>query len=504
MKRKNPLLQSVLPALLILFLFTAFLPLPVLAEESWPAGPEITAEGAILIDADTGTVLYEKNANRVYYPASTTKLLTALIAYEELELSDMVAFSEEAVHSVPADGSSIRIDTGESLSVEDTLYAVLTASANECANAIGEKISGSISAFGEKMTARAEELGCRHTHFVNPTGLYEDNHYTTPSDLSLIARAFFDVPLLTKMSGTLRYHIPPSATQPDDIWINNHNILINGELPIDATILGGKTGYTEAARASLVTCAEKDGLRLICVVMKAESPNQYHDTATLLNYGFANFYRGTIQGVTSQTPSSTPAFLESGATLLGAPVNTLSVTGGESIVLPKDADPADMQTTVIYRKTPEIVDDTDGRTAVIADILYSYNDRTVGQAELLSTKNQVVTIDPYSPDEGESASPLHPAATMPVKTEPEGRLTKFFSRYWELQNNTYYVNLPVLLRDLLILILALTAVLFLIAFLRSFNYGGRFFSRRMRWRFSRKKNRAGEIVYRDHRDSDVS
>lgn len=503
MKLRHFLCKSACTFILFLFLLSLTLPLQTLAAEDWPQAPDISAEGAILIDADTGTVLYEKNSNRVYYPASTTKLLTALVAYEQLDLGDTVSFSEEAVHSVPADGSSIRIDTGETLSVEDTLYAVLTASANECANALGEKISGSVPAFGEVMTARAKELGCRHTRFVNPTGLYEDDHYTTPYDLSLIARAFFDVPLLAKMSGTVRYHIAPSSTQPDDIWINNHNMLINGELPIDATVIGGKTGFTNVARASLVTCAEKDGLRLISVVMKAESPNQYLDSATLLNFGFANFYRGTLPGGSSETVSRTPDFLQSGSPLLGAPVNTLSVSGGESIVLPKGAELSELTTDVVYRTNPEIVDDTNGRTAVIADITYSYHDVAVGRAKLLSTRNQVVTIDPYATAE-EDGSSLQQAATMPVKEEPEGRLAKFFSRYAELQNSTYYVNLPVLLRDLMVLFLALALLLFLIGFLRSFSYGERFFSSRMKWRLSKKKNKAGEIVYRDYRDKDVS
>ena len=503
MKLRRFLCKLVCTFSLLLFLSGLSLPLRVFAEEDWPKAPDITAEGAILIDADTGTVLYEKNSTRVYYPASTTKLLTALVAYEQLDLGDTVSFSEEAVHSVPADGSSIRIDTGETLTVEDTLYAVLTASANECANALGEKISGSIAGFGEVMTARAKELGCKHTRFLNPTGLFEDNHYTTPYDLSLIARAFFDVPLLAKMSGTVRYHIPPSPTQPDDIWINNHNMLINGELPIDATVIGGKTGFTIAARASLVTCAEKDGLRLISVVMKAESPNQYHDSATLLNYGFANFYRGTLPGGTSDTTSESPAFLQSGAPLLGAPVNTLSVTGGESIVLPKGAELSELTTKVVYRANPEIVDDTDGRTAVIADITYSYHDVAVGSAKLLSTKNQVVTIDPYATAEEDSSS-LQQTVPMPVKEEPEGRIAKFFGRYAELQNSTYYVNLPVLLRDLTVLFLILALLLMLIGFLRSFSYGERFFSSRMKWRLSKKKNKAGEIVYRDYRDKDVS
>ena len=426
----------------------------------WPTPPEIGAEGAILLDADTGVVLYEKNADRILYPASTTKLLTSLIAYESLELNDTVPFSHEAVYSVPPDGSSISMGEGETISVEQTLYAILTASANECANAIGEKISGSIPAFGETMTARARELGCTNSHFVNPSGLFEEDHYTTPRDLSRIARAFFDVPLLASMSGTVTYRIPPSATQPDDIWIRNHNVIINGELPVDAHIIGGKTGFTNVARASLVTCAERDGLRLISVVMKAESPGQYNDTATLLHYGFDHFVRRNLDQMSSEGLVARPAFLQSGATLLGSPVNTLSVSAGWQ-VLPREADPEEIDVEVTYRERPEIVDRSEGRTGVIADISYLYRGLPVGSAQLLSTKNPVVTIEPLAEEE-ETA-----AASSAGKPSFRSRI---LSRYGVLQNDTYYVRLPLVLRDVSIAAVLLAALFFGVAYLRTFNF----------------------------------
>ena len=161
-----------------------------IADPAWPVPPEIAAETAVLMDADTGMILYGKEMHRRMYPASTTKLLTCLIAAERLDLSDTITFSEEAVHSVPADGSKIGMDTGETITVEQALYGIMVGSANEVANAVAEKVSGSMEAFADLMNERAAELGCTDSHFVNAHGYHDDNHYTSAHDLAKIACAF--------------------------------------------------------------------------------------------------------------------------------------------------------------------------------------------------------------------------------------------------------------------------------------------------------------------------
>ena len=254
----------------------------------WPEGPYVSAEAAVVMEASTGTVLYAKNMHEKLYPASTTKLLTTLIAYEELPEDAVITVSPSAVDSVPWDGSNIGLDAGEYLGLEDMIYGVMVASANEGANALGEAVSGSAEAFAARMNEYAASLGCTDTHFVTASGLHEDDHYTSAYDLALIGRRYFSHELLTSAAGAANYHIPPSAGQPDDILISSTNWFSTGKA-VCTGFIGGKTGYTDHARSCLVTCAEKNGVRLICAVLREETPSQYNDTAALIDYGFDAF-----------------------------------------------------------------------------------------------------------------------------------------------------------------------------------------------------------------------
>ena len=157
----------------------------------WPQGPDITAQAAIVMEANTGTILYAKNIHEELYPASTTKIMTCLLAVENAGLSDIITFSDEAVFSVPKGGSNIGMDVGQSITLEQALYGIMVGSANEVANAVGEHVGGSISSFVRLMNERARELGCTNTHFANTNGLQADDHYTSAYDLALISRAFF-------------------------------------------------------------------------------------------------------------------------------------------------------------------------------------------------------------------------------------------------------------------------------------------------------------------------
>lgn len=255
--------------------------------------PSVEAESAILMDADTGIILYEKNIHARQYPASITKVMTALLAQENCEMDEEITFSHNAVYTIERGSSNIGIDENETLSVEDALYALLLASANEVANGIAEHVSGSVEAFADLMNERARQIGCEDTNFVNPHGLPEDNHYTSAYDMALIAREFFSYDNLCTISGTAFYHISATATQPDEIDLGNHNKMLTGtnrgSKYYYEGLVGGKTGYTDLARQTLVSCAERDGLRLICVVMKDESPSQYKDSAALYDYGFDNY-----------------------------------------------------------------------------------------------------------------------------------------------------------------------------------------------------------------------
>lgn len=255
--------------------------------------PAVVAEGAILMDIDTGVILYEKNIHEKYYPASITKLLTCLVAWENSELTDIVTFSHQAVFGIERGSSHIGIEEGEQLTMKDCYYAALLTSANEVSAGMAEHIGGSIEGFAEMMNEKVAELGGTDSHFVNANGLHDDNHYTSPYDMALIAQAFAKNDTLLEMSGTVYYHIDATPTQPDDIPLRNHHRMLPGcqlsrTRPYEYTI-GGKTGFTTAALNTLVTFAEKDGHRLVCVVLKDTYPQHYTDTLSLFEYGFACF-----------------------------------------------------------------------------------------------------------------------------------------------------------------------------------------------------------------------
>lgn len=316
---------------------------------NWPQGPIVGAESAILIDADTGVILYEKNVHAKQYPASTTKILTCLIASEMCENDEVVTFSRSAVFDTPRDSNNIAIDVGESLTIEECLQAILIRSANECAFAVAEHITGSDwQSFADIMNNRAAELGCVDSHFVNPNGLPDDNHYTSAYDLAQIGRAFFANQELCDITMTPRLHIYPSANQPDEIIENSTVLILPGKTYGYEYLVGAKTGYTDAARSCLVSCAEKDGMRLICVVMRDEAPNQYLDTINLFDYGFSNFYTANISETETKYNISTTGSFYSGVDVLGNSTPILALNTEDCIVVPRTVDFSDLTSEITY------------------------------------------------------------------------------------------------------------------------------------------------------------
>ena len=315
-----------------------------LSDTDWPLAPDINAECAVLMEAGSGTILYDKNMHQRMYPASTTKILTCLLAVENSALNETVSFSYQAVHSVPADGSSIGMDAGESLPMEQCIYGILVGSANEAANAVAEHVAGSIPAFVQKMNEKAKELGCRDSHFMNPNGLHNPDHYTSCYDLATIGRAFFSNDFLCRAANIPRYHFTPSAHQPDDFYLNNKNQLVTGQVKCEG-IVGGKTGYTSQAGETLVSCAERNGMKLICVVMKDGSPDQFLDSAKLFEYGFRNFTKTDLkENPSSILPDSAP-FLSSDYSVFPRSSGTLSVSDNSCVILPNGASFSDVSGT---------------------------------------------------------------------------------------------------------------------------------------------------------------
>ena len=263
--------------------------------EGWPQGPKIEGESAILVDMVTGAVLYSKNADKVQYPASITKIMTSLLVAEHLNMKDKIVMSQSAAYGITiSDSSSIYADTGEEFTTEQAMMAVMLQSANEMTLALAEETSGSVKKFVELMNLKAKQLGCTGTHFNNPNGLPDELHYTTASDMAKIARAAWYNPTFRKYTTTTYYEIPPTNKFAETRYLLNHHKMMKGNTYAYEGVMGGKTGYTDAAGNTLVTYAKRGNMRLVSVVMKSIN-GAYADTAALLDYGFNNFTRTAVK-----------------------------------------------------------------------------------------------------------------------------------------------------------------------------------------------------------------
>jgi len=273
---------------ILLISLTLALPLPIIAEPS--ASPRVSAKSAILIEAAEGDVLYAKNEHERMGMASTTKIMTALVVSESLPCDKIISIPKEAVN---IEGSSVYLCEGELLSVEQLLYALLLASANDAATALAIETSGSIEAFAEKMNAKARELGLCDTHFTNPHGLYDESHYTTAYDLALIARAALQNETVRRIAGSKKAQIPQGVTsaEPQGLatrYLQNHNKMLR----LYDGAIGLKTGFTKKTGRCLVSAAERDGLCLISVTLNA--PDDWNDHMGMLDYGFSLYERVTF------------------------------------------------------------------------------------------------------------------------------------------------------------------------------------------------------------------
>ena len=278
---------------------------------NWPQGPAIYAESGILVDLDTQEILYSKNIDKQLYPASITKVMTTLVAIESSSPEEPVTFSQHALDSIEWDSSNIGCRLNETLTMEQCWYAMMLNSANEVCCGVAEHISGSIEAFVEKMNQKAAELGCTNTHFTNPHGLNDPEHYTTPKDMALIARAAFQNEVVRTVASTRTYSLPATKKNPSGLTVTmGHKMLNPNDSRYYEGIIGGKTGYTSKAGNTLVTAAERNGVRMIAVVMKSRSTH-YVDTKAMLDYGFELAKAGALE--TNQTGGQNAGSSQTGA-----------------------------------------------------------------------------------------------------------------------------------------------------------------------------------------------
>jgi D-alanyl-D-alanine carboxypeptidase len=349
---------------LMLIMLIQLLTVPVLADDGGTSTgdltesdqPSVTAKSAILMDANSGEILYSKNINKKQYPASITKIMTTLVAIENCEsLYETVTYSENAINSIEPGSSQIYIEPGEKLSLEESLYAIMLESANEACNGVAEHIGGSIEGFVEMMNAKAEELGCKNTHFMNPNGLHNDDHYVTAYDMALITKAALENDTFRKIASTVSYTIPVTnkCKQQRPLW--NHHKMVKRTNYVYDGVEGGKTGFTVKARNTLVTWCKRGNLELIAVTLRDNGYETYTDTKKLFQYGYKNFKAySPLKTKTYNTfdSDSTDTMIQA-ANILSPYQITIDGDTNYSIITNKNTDLSNLDMTYSYNKVKD-------------------------------------------------------------------------------------------------------------------------------------------------------
>ncbi len=256
--------------------------------------PATGCKAVYVAEPTTGKIIYEKNAHEVMYPASTTKILTALLVMENCKMTDTAVVSKNAIEIVPAGYSNANLQVGESLSIKDLLYALLVPSANEAANVLAEHVSGSVEAFADLCNNRAKELGCENLHFVNPNGIHDDNHVCTAYDLYLIAKECQKYDMFNEIVKTKTYTLPMTDIYPSKRTLKTTNDLLLSGTYYYANCTGIKTGTTTPAGQCLVASSTYNGLNLISVVLGGGTnakglAERFYDTKQMFEYTYDNY-----------------------------------------------------------------------------------------------------------------------------------------------------------------------------------------------------------------------
>lgn len=349
------------------------------ARPDWPSDTGIEAEAGAVMDVDTGTMLFGQNSHVEYYPASITKILTAIVVLEHADLTDTVTYSDKAMNSVEADsGNKLSLVAGDTMTVEDCLYALLLASVNQAANALAEHVAGSIPDFVDMMNAKIAELGCTESHFANPSGLNNDDQVVTAFDMTKIAAAAYSNPKLLEISSAKSWKVGATTNNPDGVSVRNEHRLViteDTESPYYCPeAVAGKTGYLLKAGNTLVTYGEKDGRRVVSVILKG-SPRQYFvDGKNLLQFGLNRFQNVDIAENETRYVTGDDQVDVNGTSY--AP-SDLAVQAGKKITLPKDASFADAELSLgaVPDGAPE---------GTVGVLNYIYNERKIGSAYLMT------------------------------------------------------------------------------------------------------------------------
>ena len=263
---------------------------------------ELASQTAVLMDADTGVVLYEKNMHDTMYPASITKIMTAMLAVQHLEPEQVLTVSQTAVNAVPRTSSHISLQAGERLTVRDALYAIGMESANDAANVLAEAVSGSLEAFAEEMTRQAQALGAMNTHFANANGLPDSQHFTTAYDMALITAAALKQEGLATYFSTVNYTFPATNLSAARSFSNKDRLLPGGQYYYEGVLMA-KTGWTSSAQGTFAAVVKQGDTTLVAITLKSPLlEDKYKDTHKLMDFGFTHYSAVKVSGeqVTAQ------------------------------------------------------------------------------------------------------------------------------------------------------------------------------------------------------------
>ena len=351
--------------------------------EGWKEGPGTYGEAAIVMEVETGTILYAKDIDSKQYPASITKVLTALVALENSQMSDKVTFSHDCVSFLQPGDSSVGLKEGNVITMEQALYAMLLASANEAAYAVGENAGKNAGYdydwFIQKMNERVKELGGVNSNFVNTNGLHDKNHYTCARDMALIGRELFKHPEFFEIVQTLEYKIPESKTVEQHVFQQKDKMLRPQNVNYYKYAIGGKTGYTSDALSTLITMADNGKMQLVCVVLRTHGKNVYPDTKNLLNYAFKNFKKVEVselkqpEGVEEILGNLENADTENTENMeISESSETTENAGSGYVVVPKKAELSELESEL----------SPDGVGSDEATLSYTYHGTNVGDVRV--------------------------------------------------------------------------------------------------------------------------
>ncbi len=346
------------------------------------AAPSLLSESAILIDAKSGTILAQKDADKKMYPASLTKIMTAIIAIEMGKLTDVITVDDDTPHEI--EGSHIALEPGEILTLKDLLYALMLPSANDAASAIAKYYGKSSDGFVKIMNQKAKELGAFNTHFENPHGLHSENHYTTAADLALITKYAMENETFRKIVATTKYEIQTTNKKDEPRYFTTLNKLLyntnNNQIYVDGAYIspyyeyatGAKTGYTPEAGYCLAATAKKDGTELIAITMKGISLEMYQDAHNLFNYGFGEYENTTL--------ISKNTFVKNIKIANGDSKEISVITENELTALIEKSSSGDIKSNVIMNDITLPIEKND----VVGKIEYTLNNEVIGTVNLIS------------------------------------------------------------------------------------------------------------------------